>query len=231
MWDTGANGNYTRPYRLYRTGNDILGANIFVGTQVRNSAATGGTTFIVDKIGTGMTDDGIECYIISGKTTSLTDVSVKTADKSVVDSHTSPSISIGDLISCSKDSFGLVDLITMRYDRETAKVISNSGEYLGTGAYNVGGQVYKIIGDSMAFYPGVIPAGSTYDTVKSSLAYLDIANYKYVIFDPSLDRANSHLVGASLGEVKTYVEDPENVSTFIATRNGTAAGIFIIYKK
>lgn len=231
VWDTGSNGNYTRPYRLYRTGNDILGANIFLGTAVRSNANSAGTTFILDKIGEGMTDEGIECYILSGKTTSLTNVSVKTTDKSVVDTHTSPSITIGDLISCSKDSFGLVDLITMRYDRETAKVISNSGEYLGSGAFNVGGQVYKITNDSMAYYPGAIADGSTYDSVKDSLLYLDIAGYKYAIFDPTLDRAESHLVGASLGEVKTYVEDPQNVTTFVATRNGTAAGIFIIYKK
>ena len=164
----------------------------------------------------------------------------KTADKSVFDEHKSPTVTIGDLISCSKNSFGLVDSINIRYDRETAMVISNSGQYLGSGAFNVGGQVYKITGDTMAYYAGVIPAGVTLDTVisdgsestqfKELLNYYKISDYKYIIFDSSLDRSNSHLIEASLGEVKTYVEDPENVTTFIATKNGTASGIFIIYK-
>ena len=225
-WDTGADGNYTRPYRLYRTGNDILGANIMVGTQVRNSSVSGGTTLIVDKIAEGVTDDGVECYILSGKSTSLADVTVKTADKSVVDSLTTNTVTIGDLIMCSKDSFGLVDKITVGYDRETAKVLANSGEYFGSGSYNVGGQVYMIKGDSLAYYPGVISG-----TVASTdCRYMDIASFKYVIFDSTLDRASTHLVGASLGEVKAYVEDPANVTTFLATMSGTTQGIFVIYK-
>lgn len=230
VWDT-----RLHPLKSYRTGNDIFGANIVVGVNIAEAAA-GSVKMIVDKIMESVTDDGIENYTIIGKNLDMKDVVVKTDNKAILDSITEvkagvpATITAGDYIKCSKNSYGLATKITLMYDRESAVAPSNGG-YIGEEeGYLLGGQVFKKKGDVIAVYSaGVIPDG-TDETNVTSLKYLDASPYRIVVFDSTLDRASSHFINASVGEIKAYLDYPLEPSNIMETRQYGTPGIMIIYR-
>lgn len=217
------------PWRLYRTGNDINGANIAVTTDFLESSGGGSTRMIVEKIAESTTDDGVPCYMLQGQYLDLTPASVKTMDKTVLDSMNPYTVTPGDLVTASLNSDELATKVTINYDNENAVIVSNPGSYIALGTWIMGGTPVVEKNHILSVYQGI---PTSLDSIVSTDMFMtDVRWFDIVVFDPTLERADSLLVEASAADIVKFADNPSAASKLFIVYQDSDPRLMVIYNK
>ena len=217
--------------KAYRTGPDILGANIVAGTDVIGKSV-GDSYLLISKISTSIDDSGEECYNVYGIENGKTEIKLKTADKEVFDDY---SVSVGDLIRYSLDLNGRVNHINMLYDMSSGTMTTNpSSKFQGSVNRIACGDVYKIHNGviAMNLTKTDAPTMKEIDSLKdySNIEYIDASRFNVIEFDSGVERGE-YVKSSSLGNIVDYFSSESDYSKIVVCwANWGYPGTVIIYK-
>jgi len=217
--------------KAYRTGADILGANVVVGTDMIGKTV-GDSYLLVSRISSSVTDEDEECYIVYGIENGNTEIKLKTVDKDVLDQH---AVTSGDLIRYSMDSKGRVNHVSMLYDKSAGTMSANpSSKFQGSVNRVACGDVYKIHNGviAMNLTKADAPTMEEIYALKdySNIEYVDASKFSVIEFDEKAERGE-YVKSSSLGNIVDYLSSQTEYSKIVVCwRNWGYPGTVIIYK-
>jgi len=215
----------------YRTGNDIFGANIIVGTDIVRKTVSD-SYLLIDKIGTALSSEGEICYTVKGIENGTTEIELKTEDKEVFDEF---AVEAGDLLRYNLNTDGEINHINLIYDKSTGYMSQNpTSKFQGSVNRIACGDVYKIVNGVIAMNLTKSGGLSLEDvhTNKdySNIEYVDANTFNIVEFDSS-ETSGSCISKKSIGVITDYVTSPDDYSKIVVCwRNWGYPGTVIIYK-
>ena len=176
---------------------------------------SGDLPILAQRISYGVTDDGDRVEVLEGYQ-GASPVSIM-ADESVEDLFSRSGVLSGDVVTLTKDTYGNIKGCTVAYDYRSGehKALSALNDYQGMFvgyANDVVDTVVKIGFESGAGYDFAINAMSR----------------PVLVYDSSKKRNNISI--ATLGNIITYQNDPENCSTVFIATNRMQPQMFIVYK-
>ena len=176
---------------------------------------SGELPILAQRISYGVNDDGDRVEVLEGYQ-GAAPVSIM-ADESVDDLFSRSGVMSGDVVTLSKDTYGNVKGCTVAYDyrSDEHKALSALNDYQGMFvgyANDVVDTVVKIGFES----------GATYDFAINAMSR------PVLVYDRSKNKNNITI--ATLGDIITYKNDPENCSTVFIATNRMQPQMFIIYK-
>ena len=170
---------------------------------------------LAQKITYGTDNDGITVEVLEGYQGTAR-VSVK-ADESVSDLFSKNGVLPGDVVTLKKDSYGKVKGCTVMYDYRTEehKALTALNDAVGMFvgyAHDVVGNVVKI----------GFASGADYEYA------IDTMSKPVVVYDTS--KTKDAISPATIGDIVTYGNDPQNCSTVLIVTSRMQPQMFIIYK-
>lgn len=176
---------------------------------------SGDLPILAQRISYGINDDGDRVEVLEGYQGAAA-VSIM-ADESVDDLFSRNGVMTGDVVTLSKDTYGNVKGCTVAYDYRTEehKALSALNDYQGMFvgyATDVVDNVVKI----------GFEKGDGYDFAVNAMSK------PVLVYDSSKNKNNISI--ATLGDIITYKNDPENCSTVFIATNRMQPQMFIVFK-
>ena len=176
---------------------------------------SGDLPILAQRISYGVNDDGDRVEVLEGYQGAAA-VSIM-ADESVDDLFSRSGVMTGDVVTLSKDTYGNVKGCTVAYDYRTGehKALSALNDYQG-----------MFVGYATDVVDNVVKIG--FEKGDGFDFAVNAMSRPVLVYDSSKNKNNVSI--ATLGDIITYKNDPENCSTVFIATNRMQPQMFIIYK-